>query len=83
MSRRAPTSSSWIRRARVLDEPLAQHLAAQPPQRLLYVSCDLGSLLRDVGRLLAHGRLRLAALSAFNLMPYTQHVETLARFERS
>ena len=66
-----------------LDEPLAQHLAAQPPQRLLYVSCDLGSLLRDVGRLLAHGRLRLAALSAFNLMPYTQHVETLARFERS
>ncbi|HEX4049743.1 MAG TPA: hypothetical protein VHY19_02535 [Steroidobacteraceae bacterium] len=66
-----------------LDEPLAHHLAAQPPQRLLYVSCDLGSLLRDAARLLAAGRLRLAALTVFDLMPYTDHVETLARFERS
>jgi tRNA/tmRNA/rRNA uracil-C5-methylase (TrmA/RlmC/RlmD family) len=66
-----------------LDEPLARHLAVQPPQRLLYVSCDPGSLLRDVSRLLAAGRLRLAGLTAFNLMPYTHHVETLARFERS
>jgi len=66
-----------------LDEPLAHHLAARPPQRLLYVSCDLGSLLRDIARLLIPGRLRLAALTAFNLMPYTDHVETLARFDRS
>jgi tRNA/tmRNA/rRNA uracil-C5-methylase (TrmA/RlmC/RlmD family) len=65
-----------------LDEPLALHLAAQPPQRLLYVSCDLDSLVRDAERLLAHGRLRIAALTAFNLMPYTGHVETLVRFER-
>jgi tRNA/tmRNA/rRNA uracil-C5-methylase (TrmA/RlmC/RlmD family) len=66
-----------------IDESLAQRLAAQPPQRLLYVSCDLGSLLRDTAWLLAHDRLRLAALTVFNLMPYTDHVETLARFERT
>jgi tRNA/tmRNA/rRNA uracil-C5-methylase (TrmA/RlmC/RlmD family) len=66
-----------------LDEAIAQHLGAQPPQRLLYLSCDLDSLLRDMHSLLAPGRLRLAALMAFNLMPYTHHVETLARFERS
>jgi 23S rRNA (uracil1939-C5)-methyltransferase len=66
-----------------LDERLAQHLATQPPQRLLYMSCDLGSLLRDTAWLLASGRLRLTALTVFNLMPYTDHVETLARFERS
>lgn len=66
-----------------LDERLAQHLAAQTPQRLLYVSCDLGSLLRDVALLLAPGHLRLVALTVFNMMPYTDHVETLARFERS
>jgi 23S rRNA (uracil1939-C5)-methyltransferase len=64
-----------------LDEPLARQLASQPPRRLLYVSCDVGSLLRDAGWLLAPGRLRLMALTAFNLLPYTQHVETLARFE--
>ena len=61
---------------------LTQHLADRPPRRLLYVSCDLGSLRRDAARLLAPGRLRLTALTAFNLMPYTDHVETLARFER-
>lgn len=66
-----------------LDEPLAQHLAAHPPQTLLYVSCNLQSLVRDATRLLAVGHLRLVALTAFNLMPYTDHVETLARFERS
>jgi tRNA/tmRNA/rRNA uracil-C5-methylase (TrmA/RlmC/RlmD family) len=66
-----------------LDERLAQHLAAQSPQRLLYVSCDLDSLLRDTALLLAPGRLRLAALTVFNMMPYTAHVETLASFERS
>lgn len=66
-----------------LETSLAQHLAAQPPQRLLYVSCDLGSLLRDTTQLLAPGRLRLAGLTAFNLMPYTEHVETLACFEKA
>lgn len=66
-----------------LDAPLALQLSAQPPQRLLYASCDIDSLLRDVTRLLAPGRLRLAALTAFDLMPYTDHVETLARFERA
>jgi 23S rRNA (uracil1939-C5)-methyltransferase len=65
-----------------LEQPLAQHLAAHPPQRLLYVSCDLDSLTRDMTLLLAPGRLRLGALTAFNLMPYTEHVETLACFER-
>jgi tRNA/tmRNA/rRNA uracil-C5-methylase (TrmA/RlmC/RlmD family) len=68
---------------RGLDEPLAQQLATQPPQRLLYVSCDLGSLLRDIAQLLAPGRLRLTGLTSFNLMPYTEHVETLARFDRA
>jgi tRNA/tmRNA/rRNA uracil-C5-methylase (TrmA/RlmC/RlmD family) len=66
-----------------LDERLAQHIAAHLPQRLLYVSCDLDSLRRDAALLLAPGRLRLAALTVFNMMPYTDHVETLACFERS
>jgi tRNA/tmRNA/rRNA uracil-C5-methylase (TrmA/RlmC/RlmD family) len=64
-----------------LDEPLAKYLATRPPQRLLYVSCDPASLLRDATQLLAAGRLRLAALTAFNLMPYTDHVEALAQFD--
>jgi 23S rRNA (uracil1939-C5)-methyltransferase len=65
-----------------LDRGLLEHLIQQPPERLLYVSCGIESFLEDTRQLLAGGRLRLAALSAFNLLPYTEHVETLARFER-
>jgi tRNA/tmRNA/rRNA uracil-C5-methylase (TrmA/RlmC/RlmD family) len=65
-----------------LDGELIDTLSASPPDQFLYVSCGLESLLSDAARLTSSGRLRLAALSAFNLMPFTLHVETLARFER-
>lgn len=65
-----------------LDLELTTRLAEQPPPHFIYVSCGLESFLNDVGRLLAPGRLRLAALTAFSLMPFTEHVETVARFER-
>ncbi len=66
-----------------LDRPLLEHLSEQAPGRFLYVSCGLESLLSDVARLTAGGRLRLASLAAFNLMPFTEHVETVACFERA
>jgi tRNA (uracil-5-)-methyltransferase/23S rRNA (uracil1939-C5)-methyltransferase len=68
---------------RGLDRGLLDHLTRQAPERVLYVSCALESFMQDTGRLLAGGRLRLSALTAFNLLPYTEHVETLARFERT
>ena len=67
---------------RGLDAALLDQLCAQPPERFLYVSCGLESFLSDAARLTAQGRLRLAQLTAFNLMPFTEHVETVARFER-
>jgi len=66
-----------------LEPALLAHLAATPPARLLYVSCDPDSLLRDTAQLCAGGALRLAGLSAWNLMPYTGHVESIAVFERA
>jgi tRNA/tmRNA/rRNA uracil-C5-methylase (TrmA/RlmC/RlmD family) len=67
-----------------LEPALLERLAStSPPQRLLYVSCSLESLLRDAARLTGSGALRLAELRAFNLMPYTSHVETVACFERA
>lgn len=67
-----------------LEATLLDRLASKSaPQRLLYVSCSLESLLRDAARLTGPGALRLAELRAFNLMPYTSHVETVACFERA
>jgi tRNA/tmRNA/rRNA uracil-C5-methylase (TrmA/RlmC/RlmD family) len=66
-----------------LDADLTASLSEHPPERLVYVSCALDSLLADTLRLTAPGNLRLTALHAFNLMPFTEHVETVACFERS
>jgi tRNA/tmRNA/rRNA uracil-C5-methylase (TrmA/RlmC/RlmD family) len=64
-----------------LDPELKAYLSEQPPERFIYVSCGLESLLNDTRQLTASGRLKLAGLSAFNLLPFTEHVETVARFE--
>jgi tRNA/tmRNA/rRNA uracil-C5-methylase (TrmA/RlmC/RlmD family) len=66
-----------------LDPELITQLCDAPPQRFIYVSCGLDSLLADTVRLTADGQLRLRELSAFNLMPYTEHVETVACFDRA
>jgi 23S rRNA (uracil1939-C5)-methyltransferase len=65
-----------------LDAELTEYLRDYPPERLIYVSCGLESFLSDAARLTSRGALRLGALTAFNLLPFTEHVETVARFER-
>ena len=64
-----------------LDPELTAYLGAQPPERFLYISCGLESFLDDTAKLTSRGKLKLVGLTAFNLMPFTDHVETVARFE--
>jgi 23S rRNA (uracil1939-C5)-methyltransferase len=66
-----------------LEPELTDYLSENPPERMVYVSCGLGSFLNDAARLVSRGRLRLGALAAFNLLPFTEHVETVGRFERT
>jgi 23S rRNA (uracil1939-C5)-methyltransferase len=65
-----------------LDPELLRVLCARPPQRFVYLSCGLPALLRDAQALLAGGALQLRELIAYDLFPFTAHVETLARFDR-
>ena len=65
-----------------LEPEFTGHLSNHPPEALIYVSCGLESFLRDAAQLTSGGKLRLVSLTAFNLMPFTEHVETVARFER-
>lgn len=65
-----------------LDAELTQLLGDRAPTLFLYVSCGLESLIRDSALLTSRGTLRLTGINAFNLMPFTDHVETVARFER-
>jgi 23S rRNA (uracil1939-C5)-methyltransferase len=66
-----------------LDPKLTEHLSEQPPERFIYVSCGLESFINDTARLTSKGKLRLASLCAFNLLPLTEHVESVACFERA
>jgi len=66
-----------------LDPGLTKYLSEHPPERFVYVSCGLESFLSDTAQLTSHGKLRLRGLTAFNLLPFTAHVETVARFERA
>jgi 23S rRNA (uracil1939-C5)-methyltransferase len=63
--------------AREVVEALAQRGSA----RVVYVSCDVGTLARDAA-LLLRGGYRLVSIEAFDLFPQTPHVETLTVFER-
>jgi len=66
-----------------LDPQLTQYLAQQPPAQLIYVSCSLESFAHDAQQLQAAGGLVLTELTAFNLMPFTEHVETVALWRRA
>ena len=55
----------------------------QPPQRIVYVSCNPATLARDAGLLVHHAGYRCTAAGAVNMFPHTAHVESMAVFERS
>jgi len=59
-----------------LHEDVPTQILAEPPKRILYVSCDPATLARDVKRL--NGRYALDGLRAFDLFPQTAHVEAVA-----
>lgn len=66
-----------------LESALRMALRESPPQRVLYVSCSRESLREDLAILTATGSLKLTGLRAFNLIPFTEHVETVASLERA
>jgi tRNA/tmRNA/rRNA uracil-C5-methylase (TrmA/RlmC/RlmD family) len=62
-----------------LDPALLPALIQAAPERLVYVSCGLSSFLRDA-EVLISGGLVLESATAYDLFPYTPHIETLASF---
>jgi 23S rRNA (uracil1939-C5)-methyltransferase len=64
-----------------LSREAASGLRACRPRRIVYVSCDVATLARDVQGFVQAGY-RLAGIHAFDLFPNTAHVETIAVLDR-
>ena len=60
-----------------LSPQAAEAVAAMAPARVVYVSCDPGTLARDV-KILAEAGYRLARVQPVDMFPRTAHVETAA-----
>ena len=65
-----------------LSKAVVAALTAARPRCLVYVSCDVATLARDVARLAAGGY-RLTHAEIFDLFPGTAHVESLVVLEIS
>ncbi|MFO1491488.1 MAG: 23S rRNA (uracil(1939)-C(5))-methyltransferase RlmD [Kiritimatiellia bacterium] len=61
-----------------LSKPLLEWLCQTRPARLVYVSCNPGSLARDLGRLITRGGYALTSCTPADLFPRTNHVESVS-----
>jgi 23S rRNA (uracil1939-C5)-methyltransferase len=52
------------------------------PQRIVYVSCNPGTLARDAGLLVHQGGYTCSLAGVVNMFPHTAHVESMAVFDR-
>lgn len=66
---------------RGMDAPVLDALAAMAPERIVYVSCDPGTLARDLKRLTERGYTPLKA-TAVDMFPRTHHVESVVLLSR-
>ena len=61
---------------RGLDESVISHAAGMQPERIVYVSCDPGTLARDLATFARQGYTPAAGI-AVDMFPRTSHVETV------
>jgi len=63
------------------DPPVLAEVARLGPRAVAYLSCDPDTLARDLAVLEARG-FALRAVTPFDMLPHTPHVEALAVLER-
>ncbi|MDH4106682.1 MAG: 23S rRNA (uracil(1939)-C(5))-methyltransferase RlmD [Gammaproteobacteria bacterium] len=61
---------------------VAQLIRVPAPSRIVYVSCHPGTLARDAGELVHNGGYRLLSAGIIDMFPHTNHVESIAVFEK-
>lgn len=62
---------------------VVQKIHIPGPSRIVYVSCHPGTLARDAGELVHNGGYRLVSAGIIDMFPHTNHVESIAVFEKN
>jgi len=60
------------------DPGVIRAIRAASPREIAYLSCNPGTLARDLAALCEGGRFRVGAVVPFDFLPHTDHVEVLA-----
>lgn len=60
------------------DDKFIEQLLTFGPQTVVYVSCNVHTQARDVGRIMKTGGYRLESVRGFDLFPQTAHVESVS-----
>jgi len=64
------------------DEKTLSAIASACPERIVYVSCNPATLARDAKFLISNGYTLTCAIPV-DMFPNTEHIETIAKFERN
>ena len=64
------------------DEALLVTMQEMAPERIVYVSCDPGTLARDVKRLCENGQYQVERVKCVEMFPETIHIETVLLLTR-
>ncbi|WP_225323098.1 23S rRNA (uracil(1939)-C(5))-methyltransferase RlmD [Synechococcus sp. RSCCF101] len=68
---------------RGLEAALCSAIAAHPPRRLAYISCNPATLARDLQRISSGSDLQIRSVQPIDFFPQTTHVECLALLTRA
>jgi 23S rRNA (uracil1939-C5)-methyltransferase len=63
------------------EPPVLEAIVASPARRLAYLSCDPGTLARDLA-VLVKGGFELSTVQGVDMMPQTSQIEALALLHR-
>ena len=64
------------------DEELLKTILEYKPKRVVYVSCNPGTLARDL-RILEDGGYRTQEVQPVDMFPHSSHIETVTRLTRN
>lgn len=60
-----------------VDESVINAILRLKPRKIVYMSCNPETCVRDIKKLISDNKYTLSAIKPYNMFPYTRHIETL------